>query len=164
VIAFIDIDGVLADSRHRAHYLREGNRAAYEDPENIAKDDRITAGFYMLMGLSGGYHISFITSRRESTREATRLWLGSGIPLFHIPIVFDLYMRPDEDKRSSAEYKADVVASREGYRLGIDDDPGVIEAYVRLGISTILFRPALPGLTVPETRGLKLRKKRRGRC
>ena len=74
-IAFFDMDGVLANCKHRLKYADKDYDNFYA-PENIAKDAPIQSGIELLrLMVAAGKKIVIITSRREMCHETTRQWL-----------------------------------------------------------------------------------------
>lgn len=108
-IAFFDMDGVLANCKHRLKFLerKEKDYDTFYSYYEVMKDTPNKAGVDLLkMFVATGYKIIIITSRRESCRDATYSWLKYwGI---HIPNE-DIYTRGFGDTRKSWDVKLDLM-------------------------------------------------------
>lgn len=123
--AVFDIDGVLADVRHRLHHL-----------EQRPKDWR---GFFSAMGAdpplaigvdlarqqaASGARIVYLTGRNENYREQTAQWLNAqGCPEGR------LVMRPDHDRRPARLFKPaalERLAEQVTVTVVVDDDEAVV--------------------------------------
>lgn len=143
-VAVFDIDGVLADVRHRLQFVRSEPKdweaffaAAPEDPP-------LRTGFEMLTECAERCDVVVLTGRPELCRRETLTWLGrhglSGV---------DLRMRRRGDHRPAARTKADLMrdlAATRTIEVVVDDDPLVVAEYRKLGLSVIhatwMDRPA----------------------
>lgn len=160
MIAFVDIDGVLADARARRAKMEEAHHGSKIDAEawdafyeGIGKDKLIPTGHALVRGLyERGTTIIYLTGRREAVRQETVDWLKKHALW---DIAEGLAMREHGDFRRGSAIKAELVAKEiaalrrnadEGINdhipsvICIDDDPGIIAAYeaLGLGITTIL--------------------------
>jgi hypothetical protein len=125
-IAVIDIDGVVADVRHRLHHISRRPKdwdaffaAATHDPPH-------PEGLGVVRTIAEGHEIVYVTGRPERTRGATVEWLDR-----HGIGGHRLVMRPEGDRRPAAQVKAQLVARlARGRRIGIvvDDDAQVLAA------------------------------------
>jgi hypothetical protein len=130
-VAVVDIDGVLADVRHRLYHVSGARRdwdaffaAAPGDPpldEGRAVADR----------LAQGHDLVYLSGRPERCRADTLAWLE----LHDLP-PGELLLRPEGDRRPARMFKLDqlhdLAAGREVAVL-VDDDPAVCEAARRRG-------------------------------
>jgi hypothetical protein len=87
-----DVDGTLANAKHRLHHIIEDPNVIYEQPfkkdwdqflsdELVAKDTPIEQMFYLLMTMLEApqdYRVIFITGRPEAQRQVTYDWLRGG--------------------------------------------------------------------------------------
>ena len=107
-IAFFDMDGVLANCRHRLKYVEADDYDNFYKPENIALDSVIIPGKKLEKTfLATGYKIVIITSRRSYCLEATMKWLkDNGFSEINEE---DVYMRGFGDTRKSWEVKKDLL-------------------------------------------------------
>lgn len=125
-IGIVDLDGVLADVRHRLRHI-EGERKNWEAFfAGIPDDPPLPEGFAVVERLRGdGHEIVIVTGRPERTRADTLRWLARhGLP--HVRVI----MRRDGDRRPARQVKRALVR-----RLGtdrtvaviVDDDPAVCD-------------------------------------
>jgi hypothetical protein len=143
VIAF-DIDGVLADARHREHHLARRPKDWEAFFAEAALDEPIAAGRQALADACEGGTVVLISGRPERLRQATMTWLARhGFP----PV--QLYLRRDTDHRPAAVVKSEILAALGG-PLQVskvhDDDPAVVAALQSLGYQAILVEP-LPSIS-----------------
>ena len=124
-LAVIDVDGVVADVRHRVGFLDGRPRDWDAFFEAAADDPPLTAGLERVRELAVDHDIVWLTGRPESLRETTLDWfLANGLPTGR------LIMRRGHDRRP-----AKIVKRGELRRLGagrtvaivIDDDPAVVK-------------------------------------
>ncbi len=122
-LAVIDIDGVVADVRHRLHHVERSPKdwdaffaAARHDPP-------LRAGVNRVRELAVEHDLVFLTGRPERCRRDTVVWLDAqgigGHPL---------HMRRSGDRRPARHTKRhelDRLARRAAVALVIDDDPSV---------------------------------------
>ena len=138
-LAVVDIDGVLADVRHRLHHLSGRRRdwdaffaAAQDDavlPEGRSEIERATAE---------GLALVYLTGRPERCRASTQTWLGRhGFP--QAP----LHMRPERDRRPARQFKVDVLrhlSTQASIDRVIDDDDAVVTAVREAGFPVVHAR------------------------
>jgi hypothetical protein len=132
-LAVVDIDGVVADVRHRLQYVERKPKdwdaffgAAPHDPPHAEGVDLVTS-------LGETHEVVFLTGRPEKTRGDTETWLAAqglgGHPVF---------MRPGGDRRPAAKVKVELLRElARGREVGVvvDDDPYVIEAMRAAGFN-----------------------------
>jgi hypothetical protein len=133
-LAFVDIDGVLADVRHRLHHLQSRPKdwdaffaAAPADPPH-------PQGIALVEELSGTSEVVLLTGRPERCRADTERWLAR-----HGVTGHRLLMRPEGDRRPAAVVKLQQLrAAARGRRVAVvaDDDPRVLEAMRAAGHPT----------------------------
>lgn len=125
-LAFIDLDGVIADDRHRVQYALDRQWYEYFD---LMGDDKVWPQGQRLYEDChlAGFDVAYLTGRREDTRRKTERWLKAHGFDHTLPLI----MRKQEDRRRLAEVKKSVVAeAMHIYEDGVwmyDDDPEVIE-------------------------------------
>jgi phosphoglycolate phosphatase-like HAD superfamily hydrolase len=135
-VTVFDIDGVLADVRHRLHFLSQRPKdwnnffaAAVSDP--VLEPGRQAVSEAMAAGSS----IVYVTGRPNRCRRDTRTWLlENGFP------DADLHMRPNRDRRPARYYKADVIADiaqRSTLVAVVDDDLRVVEHLQARGVPVL---------------------------
>lgn len=135
-VTVFDIDGVLADVRHRLHFLEERPKnwrgffaAAVDDP--VLAPGRQAAD----EALAAGSTIIYVTGRPRRYRRDTVHWLEqNGLPRG------ELHMRPNHDRRPARFYKAEIIqrVSREHELVAVvDDDDKVVDHLRDLGLPVL---------------------------
>lgn len=130
-LALFDLDGVLADDRHRVHHALAREWVDYfakMDKDKVWPQGRELYDNAAMLG----WDIMYCTGRREDTREMTRKWLKKKGFNHKLPLL----MRPQEERAPLAVLKAGIVHGlREKYEtiLLYDDDPAVIQQVGRRG-------------------------------
>lgn len=130
-LAVIDIDGVVADVRHRVKYL-EARPKDWDGFFGAAADDPpLAEGLARVAALATECEIVWLTGRPEWLRAVTQDWLARhGLP------VTRLLMRGNQDRRPARHVKlAELrrLGSRREVRLVIDDDVAVVTALAEDG-------------------------------
>lgn len=144
----IDIDGTVADNKHRAHYLMKGNPKDWDSflkPDLVLKDTPFPGVREALERFQElKYEIIFVTGRDEKLRDTTMRWLYEHMG-------FDanennLYMRTVGNMMNAAAYKREQIMAIKRDRhiqgrgfLFIDDDPSALEMYAEHGVT--LYAP-----------------------
>ena len=133
LLAVVDIDGVVADVRHRLHHLQ--GRKDWDAFFAAAAEDAVhPEGAAIVSALSPKYDIVFLTGRPERLRVATQRWLdGHGFD------GHELVMRPEGDRRPAAIVKVErlaELAERQTIAIVVDDDPQVLGAAHAAGHQT----------------------------
>lgn len=152
-LAVFDVDGVVADVRHRLHHLT-GGRSWNRFFDAADRDGLLEEGARLVADLGTRHEIVWLTGRPEWLRDVTQTWFqGHGLP------DAELHMRPYGDFRPAARYKLDVLRELRPRRVMafVDDDDEVIEAAVRAGF------PAVLADWVPRGRALRDAQDRDGR-
>lgn len=126
MIAVVDLDGVLADVRHRVHHVEQRPKdwaaffaAAPEDPV-------LEEGRRVVEALAEVYEIVYLSGRPEACRADTERWLAR-----HRLPAAQLRLRPRSDLRPSRVMKVEVLgelARRLPIGVLVDDDPQVLAA------------------------------------
>jgi len=132
---FIDLDGTLANSSHREHYLTNQNMsktqrwANFFNPGLIVRDEPLE-GMETVNRILGSpeHDVVFLTARPERTSEATKSWLAKHLTNFNEdenPVI----SRPNGDFTPAGVWKSEVL-KRYGADpfLLIDDDKNVRSA------------------------------------
>jgi hypothetical protein len=154
-VAVVDVDGVVADVRHRLHFIE----VAPKDWEGFfsasSQDTALPEGIALVLALRHEHDIVWITGRPERTREETERWLAKhGLPVDH------LHMRRDDDRRPARQAKREIVrdlATRHRIALIVDDDPAVVRELSDAG-----YRVRLADW-VPHSSTLRAAQQREGR-
>lgn len=135
VLAVFDIDGVVADVRHRLHHIEGRHRSWGAFFEAADADPLLPEGAALVADLGRQHDIVWLTGRPEWLREVTATWLAAhGLP------AEELHLRPHGDYRPAPRYKLDVLtrlASR-GVAAFVDDDDLVVRTAVDAGFPAVL--------------------------
>ncbi len=134
-LAVIDIDGVVADVRHRLHHLesRPKNWGAFFGA--ASRDTPLPEGLALVAELRREHDIVWLTGRPEWLRTITSEWLlAHGLP------PGELFMRPESDRRPARLYKLGVLRrlARRKIAAFIDDDSDVVDAALAAGHPAVL--------------------------
>ena len=132
----VDIDGVLADVRHRVHFVEQRPKdwdaffaAAPDDPP-------LPEGLAAVAGqLALGRAIAYVSGRPERCRNDTITWMRThGLP------AAPLHLRRDDDRRPARQTKLAIVRSLQRtapIALIIDDDAAVVSAMRAAGYEVL---------------------------
>lgn len=134
MIAVFDIDGVVADVRHRLHHLRGwGDWSAFFDTADV--DPLLAEGARLVADLGGEYEIVWLTGRPEWLRAVTEDWLERQ----QLP-GREVHMRPSRDFRPARSFKLDVLRRlrSRGIAAFVDDDTDVVDAALAEGLPAAL--------------------------
>ena len=125
-LAIVDIDGVVADVRHRLHHVERRPKdwdaffaAADRDPPH-------PEGLAVVGRLAEDHEIVFVTGRPAWLRAATEAWLDANGLGGH-----ELHMRSSRDRAPARVVKPQLVARlAAGREVGVvvDDDAEVLDA------------------------------------
>ncbi len=135
-IAVFDIDGVLADVRHRLHHVtaRPKDWDAFFGAANA--DPPLAEGLNAVQTAArAGHAVMYLTGRPERCRAGTLAWLTEqGLP------AGELFMRADSDRRPARITKVATLnrlARRFRVAAFVDDDAAVVEAVRRAGFPVL---------------------------
>jgi len=155
MVAVVDIDGVVADVRHRLHHVADRPKdwprfftAADADPVLPEGRDTVRA-------LAEAYDVVWLSGRPERLRDLTEQWLRR-----HDLPEGPVRLRPDGDSTPSRRYKVDALRDLGRTRtvgLLVDDDPRVLEAARAAGYDV------LPATWMGEHAALREAQERDGR-
>lgn len=133
---FFDLDGTLADIKHRKHLVEGKKRdfASFEHPLNIAKDEPNQSLIELLNVLAAAkkYKIMLLSGRSSDARQATEDWLKQ-----HGVVYDNLWMRPSKDYRPDEVLKKELLLSickPEEVLCIFDDRNKVVDMWRSLGI------------------------------
>lgn len=130
-IAVFDLDGVLADVRHRLHHL---DRRPKDWPAFFAAaggDPPLAEGVALARASAGDCEVVYVTGRPEHCRRDTLDWLRR-----HELPAGRLVMRRGGDRRPARVAKPELLRELAAGRvvaLVVDDDEQVCAAYERDG-------------------------------
>ena len=130
--AVIDLDGVVADVRHRLHFLDSSPKDWDGFFAGIPDDPVLAEGRAVLEQLVGDHEIVYLTGRPEATRAETEAWLTR----HRLPQAM-LIMRRPRDRRPARITKPallrDLTTDGRQVAVVVDDDPQVCAALERAG-------------------------------
>ncbi|HKC27185.1 MAG TPA: hypothetical protein VKB75_04160 [Jatrophihabitans sp.] len=150
MLAVFDVDGVVADVRHRLHHL-EGRKSWPAFFAAAQQDTLLAEGAALAAELAGEHEIVWLTGRPEWLRDVTAEWLAEqGLP------AGELYLRPHGDYRPAPRFKLDVLRqlAPRGIAAVVDDDDEVVRAARGAGFPAVLadWVPRAPELRRAQDR------------
>ncbi len=139
--AVLDIDGVVADVRHRLEHIEKRPKDWASFFAGAVDDPVLADGVWLAERLSRRHDIVWLTGRPAHLKRATTAWLeAAGLP------VPRLLMRRRGDFRPAAVTKLEVLrqlATDREVRVLVDDDPAVVRA-VQAGGFAVLHADWVP--------------------
>jgi phosphoglycolate phosphatase-like HAD superfamily hydrolase len=151
-LAVFDIDGVLADVRHRLHHIAKRPKDWDAFFSAAAEDPLLLEGYDLATKLSATHDPLYLTGRPERNRTLTGAWLvRHGLPRGR------LLMRLDRDHRPARTFKCETLRKVRAQRdigIVIDDDPDVIDALrlEQLPVQLATWLPHSSALSVAQER------------
>jgi hypothetical protein len=134
-IAVIDIDGVLADVRHRLGHLDKRPKDWGSFFREAALDPPLREGLDAACRLAEVYEVVYLSGRPEQLRKATVDWFRRhGLP------EGELHLRPRNDFRPARDFKVSMLRrlnDRAPVALLVDDDALVLEAARTAGFDVL---------------------------
>ncbi len=135
-VAVVDIDGVLADVRHRLHHLRGPHKHWDAFFDAAPEDEPLDEGRAVAERLAQDHELVYLSGRPERCRDDTVAWLdGHDLPPGRV------MLRPDGDRRPARMFKlerlAEIAADRT-VAVVVDDDPAVCAAARKRGFTVFL--------------------------
>jgi hypothetical protein len=132
-LAVVDIDGVLADVRHRLHHLHGARKDWDAFFAAAPEDDLLEEGRAVVERLAQDYELVYLSGRPGRCRDDTVAWLnGHGLPPGRV------LLRPDRDRRPARVFKLEQLAHLAGEHavaVLVDDDPAVCTAARKRGFT-----------------------------
>ena len=134
-LAVFDIDGVLADVRHRLRFV-EGRPKDWDAFFNAAVDDPpLAQGVALAKESAQDCEVVYVTGRPERCRQDTLAWFARhGLPEGR------LSMRGPRDRRPARVAKLELLRGLAADRVVavvVDDDAQVCDAYERAGFRVL---------------------------
>jgi phosphoglycolate phosphatase-like HAD superfamily hydrolase len=131
-LAVFDVDGVLADVRHRLHHVESRPKDWPAFFAAMSDDPPLPVGIALVHDqLAAGHAVAYLTGRNESYRAVTQEWMREhGLPEGR------LVMRREADRRPARQFKPEALRRlQQSYRVVamVDDDAVVVEALRREG-------------------------------
>jgi hypothetical protein len=138
-----DIDGVVADARHRLHLIHQNARDYDLFYKRVVDDLVLEPGRKLYKEWEPTHEILWLSGRPERTRQDTGRWLqanGMGSSLV-VPFKNHLILRADDDFRPPAALKLERIrwAEEAGCKieLVVDDNPRVCDTLDRAGYAVL---------------------------
>jgi hypothetical protein len=135
MVAVVDIDGVLADVRHRLHHVtgRPKNWPAFF--ASADEDPLLDEGEQAVRKLAEVYDVVYLSGRPERLRKVTEAWFAE-----HDLPPGRLLLRPSGDFRPSRLFKVEALqqlSETSTVVVLVDDDPMVLDAARRHGFDVL---------------------------
>lgn len=134
-VAVIDLDGVVADVRHRLVHLESKPKNWDGFFAGIPDDPLLAEGAAVAKRLATDHDIVYLTGRPERTRAATLDWLAR-----HRLPQGELIMRSQGDRRPARLVKPQLLrrlAAGRQIAVVVDDDPAVCDVLGQQGWSVL---------------------------
>ena len=136
-----DIDGTIADTTNRLHYVRrpEGEKKDWKGFFSGISNDPVREDTRALLIdlYNQGYVIVFLSARPDTYQNDTIGWLSNHLLSFAYTVI----MRPAWDKRPDTEVKRDMLnqyfPDKSQIHLVIDDRPSIIRLWREMGLNVL---------------------------
>jgi hypothetical protein len=155
MVAVVDLDGVVADVRHRLHHVTSSPKNWRAFFAAADRDGLLREGEHTVHRLAEVYDIAYLSGRPEWLRRVTEEWLHRhGLP------PGSLTLRPHGDFRPGAVYKVEALNQLSRSRrviVLVDDDPRVLDEARQAGFDV------LPATWMGEHTALREAQERDGR-
>ncbi|POG47617.1 hypothetical protein BV881_09525 [Streptomyces sp. ZL-24] len=147
-LAVFDLDGTLADTAHRQHFLEGPKRDWAAFFAAAPADPPLAEGVALVLASAEECETVYLTGRPERCRRDTVEWLGrQGLP------DGQLFMRRNDDRRPARRTKLDILRrlgrSRE-VRMLVDDDELVCDAAEVAGFPVVRARWFTPSQALKD--------------
>ena len=155
MLAVIDIDGVVADVRHRLHHVSEAPKDWRAFFAGAADDPLLPEGEHTVRALAEVYDVVYLSGRPEWLRQVTERWFDR-----HRLPAGELLLRPHDDRRPARLFKVEVLrrlAAQRTVVVLVDDDPRVLDEARAAGFDV------LPATWMGEHTALRDAQERDGR-
>lgn len=134
-MAVFDIDGVVADVRHRLHFIEGRRRDWVRFHQSAVDDPALVEGITLVKDLGAHHEIAWLSGRPEWLRSVTDGWLAKhGLP--HA----EIHLRGNSDRRPARLFKLAVLRGLSARSIAafVDDDTEVVQAAIAAGYPAIL--------------------------
>ena len=155
MVAVVDIDGVVADVRHRLRHVTERPKDWGAFFAGAADDPVLSEGEETVRRLAEVYDIVYLSGRPERLRGVTERWFRQ-----HDLPPGPLVLRPSDDFRPARFLKVEVLRQLAETRtvvVLVDDDPRVLDEARQAGFDV------LPATWMGEHSALREAQERDGR-
>jgi len=136
LLAVVDIDGVVADVRHRLHHVDGRGRKNWPAFFAAARDDGLLdEGARTVRALAEVYGVVYLSGRPEGLRAVTEDWFAR-----HDLPPGRLVLRPAGDYRPASVWKVEALrglAVDADVVVLVDDDPRVLDAARTAGFDVL---------------------------
>ena len=136
-IVVFDIDGVLADPRHRLHHIEKSPRNWKGFFADASLDPVMGKGIALLREAQQNFIVVLITGRPQTLENVTLEWMRrSGMP--EVPVLF----RSVIDHRPGKYVKEDHLTSLGGSQavsVIYEDDEDIADYLVSIGYNVVRF-------------------------
>ncbi|GAA2960122.1 hypothetical protein [Streptomyces enissocaesilis] len=138
-LAVFDLDGTLADTAHRQHFLERRPRDWNAFFGAAPHDPPLPEGVRMVLDSARECEVAYLTGRPERCRRDTLAWLAAqDLPEGRI------WMRRDNDRRPARHTKLEILerlaAQGREIRMLVDDDELVCVAAEQAGFRVVRAR------------------------
>ncbi|MGW1990903.1 phosphatase domain-containing protein [Embleya sp. NPDC001921] len=134
-LAVFDLDGTVADTRHRLHLVESPPRDWAAFFAAAAHDAPLAEGVALARDSAEAHEVVYVTGRPERCRRDTVAWLDRhGLPSGR------LVMRADRDRRAARVAKPELLrklARGRTVAMVVDDDAQVCDAYEAAGFHVV---------------------------
>ena len=134
-LAVIDVDGVLADVRHRLHHVRSRPKNWRAFFAAAPQDPPLPEGIEVARRLAEVCEVVYLSGRPEQCRRDTLAWFERhGVP------AGELHLRPQKDHRPASEVKLAALRrlqQRAPVSVLVDDDLEVLQAAQEAGFDVL---------------------------
>lgn len=146
-----DIDGTIADLKHRLHYVKQDKKDWKSFFNEMEKDGVIEDIKDLVLQYKGnGYPIIFVSGRPDSHREQTKNWLENvafkDIKFKEGEDYATILMRRSFDHRPDDEVKRDILLNYlkvDNVHTVIDDRPRVVRMWKSFNLPVIDVGPGV---------------------
>ncbi|WP_405983740.1 hypothetical protein [Streptomyces sp. NBC_00872] len=134
-LAVFDLDGTLAETGHRQHFLERAPRDWTGFFAAAGQDTPLPEGVRLALKAAEEYEVMYLTGRPERCRADTVAWLTE-----HALPEGRIWMRRDDDRRPARTTKLEILRRLSGnreIRMLVDDDELVCAAAERAGFRVV---------------------------
>lgn len=139
----VDVDGTIADTSHRNHYLADQDNQDWESYKALLLHDTPFFDIFFLVDAlrQAGCRIILCTARSEAERADTEKWLSD----WDFGSYAKLYMRPEGDHRPDSVFKAMAFQQMglDGFcpTMVLEDRNSVVDMWRSMGLRVLHVAP-----------------------